>query len=282
MEKNLSNKKIVMTGATSGLGKVAAKDFIENGATLIVLYRNKEKLIELKKELSDNGVVVGILCDLNSSASVKNACDEIKKSYDRLDVLINNAGLWSFDFQESADKIEKTFHVNVLSPYILIKELKGLLLKSNSPKVITTASGLHQGSINFEDIEYRENYSGYKTYRQSKLAVILLTRLFAKRESEIVYVTQHPGLVSTGLVRDGNWFAKMFFKIFGKSPKEGAKTLQYLVKNPSENLKTGEYYANEKVKKTSTKESNNLELAKKLENEVEHYIDSKLQHVNLK
>jgi len=282
MEKKLNDKIIVMTGATSGLGKAAAKRFVENGATLIVLYRNKDKLIDLQKELDDKSVIVGILCDLASSASIKNACEEIKKSYDRLDILINNAGIWSFDFQESADGIEKTFHVNVLSPYILIKELHDLLLKSSSPKVITTASGLYQGSLNFEDIEYREKFSGYKAYRQSKLAVILLTRLLAKKETEIVYVTQHPGLVSTGLARGGNWFAKLFFKFFGKSPEKGAKTLIHLVESPSENLKSGEFYANQKVTKTSTNESNDLEIAEKLENEVRFYIESKLNHLNLK
>lgn len=282
MVEELNDKVIVMTGATSGLGKAAAKEFLKKGATLIVLYRNNDKLISLQEELEGNGKLVGISCDLNSSESIKKACDEINEGYKKLDILINNAGLWSFDFEESNDGIEKTFQVNVLSPYILIKELKDLLLKSSSPKVITTASALYQGPIDFEDIEYRENFSGYKSYRQSKLAVILLTRLLAKRESEILYVTQHPGLVSTGLVRGGNWFAKLFFKLFGKSPEKGAETLIHLVESPSDNLKSGEFYANQKVKKTSTKESNDLELAEKLENEVRYYIESKLDYVNIK
>lgn len=281
MEKKLSNKVIVMTGATSGLGKAAAKQFLENGATLIALYRNKDKFNTLKNEVNGDGELKGITCDLGSSKSLQNACDEIKKSFDSIDVLINNAGLWSFDFQESVDQVEKTFQVNVLSPYILIKELTHLLQNSASPKVITTASALHQGSINFEDIEYRDSFSGFKTYRQSKLAVILLTRLFAHRASKILYVTQHPGLVNTGLVRGGNWFAKLFFKLFGKSPEAGAKTLIYLVSSPSKDLDSGEYYANRKVQKTKTNESNDLELARKLENEVKKIIKSKFEHIKI-
>lgn len=281
MDKKLKNKIIVMTGATSGLGSAAAKKFVEEGATLIVFYRNKEKLIALKEELGENGELIGLLCDLSSSASLKKSCDEVKNRYNNIDIIINNAGVWSFDFKESEDGIEKTFQINVLSPYIIIHELKDLLLKSDSPKVITTASALYQGGINFQDIEYRSNYSGYKAYRQSKLAVILLMRFFAKKEPEILYVSQHPGLVNTGLVRGGNWFAKLFFKLFGKSPEKGAETLVYLVETPTKQLKSGAFYANSHVKKTTTKESNDLELAEKLEKEIKSFIESKFDYIGL-
>lgn len=278
----MKDKVVVMTGATSGLGSAAAKKIVNEGATLIAFYRNKDKLTSLKEEITGSGKLIGVYCDLSSSESLKKACDEIKESHNRVDVLINNAGLWSFDFDETTDGVEKTFQVNVLSPYIIINELNSLLLESDSPKVITTASALYQGDINFDDIEYRSNFSGYKAYRQSKLAVILLMRLLAQKNSNIVYVSQHPGLVNTGLVRGGNWFAKLFFKIFGKSPEKGAETLIYLVTKPTSELKTGEFYANKQVKKTKTKESNDLELAEKLEKAVKSFIDSKFDYISLK
>ncbi|MDX1652372.1 MAG: SDR family NAD(P)-dependent oxidoreductase [Brumimicrobium sp.] len=273
MEKQLSNKVILMTGATSGLGKAAALELLENDATLIVLYRNKDKFLQLEKENGSIGEIVGLHCDLSSFSSLKMALDEVRKSYDQLDIIINNAGVWSFDFSETADGIEKTFQVNVLAPYIIMQYLKDLLFKDkDASKVITTASGLHQGTIQFDDIEYRNKYSGYKAYRQSKLGVILLTRLLGEREDDIVYVTQHPGLVSTGLARGGNWFARLFFKLFGKSLEKGAETLVYLVKTPADKLKSGEYYADKKVKKTDTSVSRNIDVARKLESEIKEMI----------
>ncbi|MFP4556246.1 MAG: SDR family NAD(P)-dependent oxidoreductase [Bacteroidales bacterium] len=269
--KNVNGKVILFTGGTSGLGRVAVKQLAVSGAKLLITNRDNAKGQKLIEELaSENpdlkGSIELIESDFNSLASVKKACDKVKDATTKLDAIVNNAGTWNFEFSETEDGIENTLQVNVLVPVLIINELKELLLKSENPKVINTASALHQGELNLDDLELRNSFSGFKAYRQSKLGIILLTRLYqTKYESTgINFYSQHPGLVDTGLVRKGGWFAKQFFKVFGKSPEKGAKTLLHLLETPSAELKGGEYYKNCKVSKTDTKTSYNIDLAKRL------------------
>jgi NAD(P)-dependent dehydrogenase (short-subunit alcohol dehydrogenase family) len=279
----IKGKVILITGATSGLGKVAAINLAAKGAQVIATSRDTARGQELVDEFnlhqsSENGSIELITCDLSSLQSIKVACGNLISKYDKIDMIVNNAGTWNFAFTETEDGIENTFQVNLLAPTLITKLLLPLIQKSDEPKVINTASGLHQGNISFKDIEYRNNFNGFKSYRQSKLGVILLTRLYQKKYEQlgINFYAQHPGLVNTGLVRKGGWFSKLFFKIFGLSPEKGAKTLTYLMLTPTSDLKNGEYYANRKVKKTDTKESYNLEIAEQLESVCDKYLEKYL------
>ncbi len=270
--KNVDGKVILFTGGTSGLGRIAVKQLVVNGAKVLLTNRDNAKGQKLIEELatenpSQKGTIELIESDFNSLDSVRKACSKVKESTSKLDAIVNNAGTWNFEFSETVDGIENTLQVNVLVPALIINELKELLQKAESPKVINTASALHQGDLNLDDLEFRNNFSGFKAYRQSKLGIILLTRLYQKKfESDgINFYSQHPGIVNTGLVRKGGWFAKQFFKVFGKSPEKGAKTLLHLLETPSGKLKGGEYYKNCKASKTDTKTSYNIELAKKLD-----------------
>ncbi len=262
MDTNLKGKRIVFTGATSGLGKVALNFLIQQEAKIFVLYRN-EKLIEA---FANDEHVIPVLCDLSSISSIQNAIESIKNQTDTIDVLVNNAGLWEFGgFIETVDGYERTFQVNLMAPFLLVHGLLPVLKNADAPKVITTASALHQGTLNFDDLQFRNKFSGFKAYRQSKLGVILLTRFWAKHhENEICFVSQHPGVVNTDLGRDADWFSRGFFKLFGVSPEKGARTLIHLLQTPAKELVSGEYYANSKVSKTSTQESYNLQSAERL------------------
>ncbi|MDT8309617.1 MAG: SDR family NAD(P)-dependent oxidoreductase [Bacteroidales bacterium] len=277
------NKKIILfTGGTSGLGRAAVKQLAVNGATVLLTNRDATKGQKLIEEVVNEnpglkGSIELITCDFNSLESVKKACGKIKERVSKLDALVNNAGTWNFEFTETEDDIENTLQVNLLVPALFIYELKELLQKSGSPKVINTASALHQGGLNLDDLEFREKFSGFKAYRQSKLGIILLTRLYQKKFEHlgISFYSQHPGLVNTGLVRKGGWVAKQFFKIFGKSPRKGAKTLLHLLETPSTELKGGEYYKNCKASKTSTSASYSIESALMLDNACRKMIDIK-------
>lgn len=269
---NVKDKAILFTGGTTGLGREAVKQLVADGAKVLLTVRDNAKGQKLLEDLTGEnpdikGSIELIECDFNSLRSVMTACTKIKDSVSKLDALVNNAGTWNFEFSETEDGIENTLQVNLLVPVILINELKELLQKAESPKVINTSSGLHQGGINFNDLEFRNRFSGFKAYRQSKLGIILITRLYQKKFEDmgIHFYSQHPGLVNTALVRKGGWFARQFFKIFGKSPAKGAKTLLYLLQTPSTELKGGEYYKNCKMSKTDTKTSYNIELAGKLD-----------------
>jgi NAD(P)-dependent dehydrogenase (short-subunit alcohol dehydrogenase family) len=267
-----------MTGATSGLGKVSALKAASNGATLLILARNKNKgqalISEFKKEHPNaSGKIEIFEGDLISFDSVYAACQEIKSKYPAIDMLVNNAGIMNFEYKESVDKIEETLQVNLLSPLLICHILFDNLKKAPDPKIIFTSSGLHQGEINFSNLEFKDSFSSYKVYRQSKLGVILVCRLLANslREHNVGIYCQHPGMVRTNLGRSSGWFARMIFYLMGKSPEKGSRTLSFLMETPSDKLKSGEYYANEKITVT-TKESYDLEVAKKLLQTAKEYL----------
>jgi NAD(P)-dependent dehydrogenase (short-subunit alcohol dehydrogenase family) len=273
MSINPTESTILMTGATSGLGKVAALSLAKNGHQLIILARNSRKADELVAACGEWAKNIDVIpCDLSSLTEVRNAIDHVKVHYQKLDMLINNAGLWNTKQIKTVDGIEQTWQVNLLVPYLLMKEFQPLLALSKSPKIINTASALHSGTINFKDIEFNKSFNGFKAYRQSKLGVILITRYLATRWDIPIYA-QHPGLVRTDLGRSFGWLFVAIFKLMGISPEEGAQNLLYLTKTSSEDLKSGEYYAKQKIQKI-TKESYDLSEAKRLCDTLEHYLEN--------
>jgi NAD(P)-dependent dehydrogenase (short-subunit alcohol dehydrogenase family) len=276
MDENiLKNKIILITGATSGIGKETAIGLAKLDATIIFTTRDILKGEKVKKELikkTNNKNIHMLKCDLASFESIRNCCKEFKSKYDKLHVLINNAGIWDFKRRESKDGIENIFATNYLAPFLMTNLLLDILKKSSPSRIINVTSGMHYGTINFKDIEYKNHFSGAKAYRQSKLALILFTRFLAKKlEGTCVTVnTAHPGMNKTDLGRDAGGFSKIIFKMMGKDPKIGAETSIYLASSSKVENISGEYFAKKKIKKSS-KESYNMILAKKLWNLSEEY-----------
>jgi NAD(P)-dependent dehydrogenase (short-subunit alcohol dehydrogenase family) len=278
MEKG---KIIFMTGATSGIGMVGALKAANNGATVIVLARNAHKaeaLLASHKAQNALGTIKIIEGDLSSFAAVYAACQEIKQTYPVIDMLVNNAGIMNFEYQKSVDGIEETLQVNLLSPLLICHLLFDNVKQSKEPKILFTSSGLHQGRIRFDNLEFKNEFSSFKVYRQSKLGVILMCRLLATRLAphHIGIYSQHPGLVRTNLGRSAGWFARMIFYILGKSPEKGAQTLIYLMETSTTQLKSGEYYANNKIT-TTTKESYDIQVAEKLATTLKAYLQPYLK-----
>jgi NAD(P)-dependent dehydrogenase (short-subunit alcohol dehydrogenase family) len=271
-----NRKNAIITGSTSGIGMVIACHLVQSGYSVIVLGRSEKKLAVLMNRLNivnSNCDVSAILCDLSSFESVKQAIISIKSLIKSIDLLVLNAGLWNFEFIESKDKIEETIHVNLLSQILIFNELEELIPKNGESKVIFTSSGLHQGKIQFGDLEFRQNFSGFKAYRQSKLGLLLLSRWLANQEeySGISFFSVHPGMVNTNLGRSAGWLSRSIFKLFGKSKEKGAETHIHLINEDAKLLQTGEYYANSKVTKT-TKYSYQMEEANKLWDIVQKYL----------
>lgn len=259
-----------MTGVTSGLGKVAALKLANDGHHIIGACRNVQKAEELveefqKSEQNSGGTIKTITCDLSSFDSVRAACAEILTRYDALDQLILNAGVWHFERKETIDNIEEILQVNLLSPVLMIQLLTPILTNEETSKIIITSSALHQGRIQFEDIEFKKHFSGFKAYRQSKLGVILITRLLHEqlKEKKIGVYCQHPGVVQTQLGRHARWLSRLIFKLIGKSATKGARTLIFIAASSKSTLTSGAYYANKKVTKT-TVESYDLKMAERL------------------
>lgn len=271
------NKTAFITGATSGFGKVIAQHLVEKGYTLLFLARSEEKAKALKGSLmvahpqSNIDYVIG---DLSSFQSILNATQVIHEKYNRIDLMVLNAGLWNFEFRETKDKIEETLQVNLLAPLLLFQKLKDLIPANEPTKVIFTASGLHQGNIQFDDLEFRSKFSGFRTYRQSKLGVILMTRLLAQsfEFSKICFCCVHPGMVKTQLGKNAGWLSRSIFHLMGKTIDKGAKTHMYLIDEDIQHLHSGGYYANCKLTKSSA-QSYNLEVAKKLMQVMNGYLD---------
>ena len=264
----MKNKIILITGATSGIGKETARGLAKLGAGIVFTTRDILKGEKTKKELitsTHNENIDMLKCDLASFESIKNCCKEFISKYDSLHVLINNAGVWDFKRRESKDGIENIFATNYLAPFLMTNLLLDVLIKSSASRIINVTSGMHYGTINFDDIEFKRKFSGAKAYRQSKLGLILFTRLLAKKldGTGVTVNVVHPGMNKTDLGRDAGGFSRVIFKMMGKDPKIGAETSIYLASSPDVGNITGEYFAKKEIKRSS-KESYDMDLAKKL------------------
>lgn len=151
---SLKNKIVLITGATSGIGKETAIGLASLGATIVMTARDQNKGISTKKEIiqaTNNKNIDVIYCDLASFTSIRNCCSEFKTKYQALHVLINNAGVWDFKRRESKDGIENIFATNYLAPFLMTNLLLDVIQKSKPARIINVTSGLHSGTINFDD-----------------------------------------------------------------------------------------------------------------------------------
>jgi NAD(P)-dependent dehydrogenase (short-subunit alcohol dehydrogenase family) len=275
----MKGKTVLITGATSGIGKETAIGMARLGAMVVIAGRDEKKGNAAKYEiirLSNNASVKFFFCDLASFESIRSFCKAFKTRFAALHVLINNAGVWNFKRRETKDGIENTFAVNYLAPFLMTTLLLDLLKKSAPSRIVNVSSGLHRGTINFNDIEYRNSFSGVKAYSQSKLALILFTKLLAKnlRGTGITVNAVHPGFVSTGLGREASAFLRACFRIFGKSASKGARTSLYVASAPEIEYVSGEYFADNKISRTS-RQSYDLDAAGKLWRLSEKYVGSR-------
>jgi NAD(P)-dependent dehydrogenase (short-subunit alcohol dehydrogenase family) len=273
--ERMKGKIVLVTGATSGIGKAAALALGKQGATVIFTARDEAKGKAVQKELSEassNPNIEMLPCDLASLQSIRQFCDEYRRRHDRLDVLINNAGLWTYSRQESKDGIEMTLAVNVLAPFLMTHLLLDLLKRSAPSRIVSTSSGLHYGTINFEDLEVKK-FNGAKAYRQSKLGILLFTRLLARRleGTGVTVNAMLPGMVKTNLGRDAGAFSRAIFKMMGTTPEKGADTIVYLASSPEVEKVSGECFVKRAVRKTS-KESYDMALAQKFWEVCEGYL----------
>lgn len=273
----MKNKICLITGATSGIGKETALALAAMDFHIVISARNIEKAETVKNEIIEstgNSSIDLMNCDLSSLKDVKRFADEFRSKYKRLDVLINNAGIWETKRKESSDGIELTFAVNHLAPFLITNELLDLMLNTPGSRIVNVSSEAHRyGSINFDDIEFKKSYNHMKVYSQSKLANILFTkglmsRLYGK---DVTVNALHPGVVATQLFSNMGRMVNFLGNLFMISPRKGAATSIYLASSFEVSNTTGEYFKNKKIK-SSSKESNNPVIAEKLWKLSEDYI----------
>ena len=257
----LENKTVLITGATSGIGRAASIAIASQGARIIVLARNSEKAEKLLAELPGQGHLF-FLCDMISIGEIKSVSERIKSSISQLDILINNAGTWFSERQLTPEGQERTFVVNYLSYLQLSLELKDLLLQSQHPQIINTASFYHKQTFNVNDIQMQHGYSMSKAYALSKLYVILMTRELGRRwkANQIVVNCFDPGSVNSDFGSgQGGWMEPLLRfqkRLFGKTPLEGAKPLIHLASSIPDLAVTGQYFQDTNVAEPSKSAQN--------------------------
>jgi NAD(P)-dependent dehydrogenase (short-subunit alcohol dehydrogenase family) len=248
---SMQGKTCLVTGATAGIGYVTARELTRAGGRVLIVARNAEKGAEAARRIAEetgSGGVEALAADLSSQAEVRSLAREVKGRVDRLDVLINNAGVILLDRRESVDGIEATFAVNHLAYFLLTNLLLDLLKASSPSRVVNVASAAHRGGkIHFDDIGGREHYSGWRAYQQSKLANILFTRELARAltGTGVTANAVHPGYVNSQIFREEGLRGlalRLAASLFAISPERGAETTLYLATSPDVQGESGEYY----------------------------------------
>lgn len=266
----MKGKICVVTGANSGIGKATAIGLAEMNATIVMVCRDKERGEQAQKEiieLTGNKNVDLMLCDLSSLEAIRRFATEFKNRYQKLDVLINNAGVMKKQGVLSVDGFEMNFAVNHLAPFLLTNLLLDILKKSAPSRIINVSSAAHKmAKLDFDDLQCEDKKLRLmRIYGNSKLALMLFSYELSRRlEGTMVTVnTVHPGMIGTNLGRDMGKFSQAFGKRFFKTPGEGAETSIYLASSPEVEGITGKYYI-KKQQKESSKKCYNEEDAKKI------------------
>ncbi len=264
LSKPMKGKICMVTGATSGIGLVTSQALARLGATTIIVGRNKKKCersVDKTKTITGNSSVDYLLADLSSQKDIHQLSEQFKSRYQRLDVLVNNAGAKFVSRLVTVDGYEMTFALNHLGYFLLTNLLLNMLKLSVKARIINIASSAHSGcsKINFDDLQSIKGYLGERAYAQSKLANILFTyELSGRLEGTGITVNSlHPGVVATNFCKNNGWISWLKH-VTGSllagtliGPIEGAKTSIYLATSPEVEGVSGKYFVNQKPVRSS-------------------------------
>lgn len=260
----MRGKTILITGATSGIGKQTAITLATMGAIVIVTGRNRENAelaVQEIQQISQNQSVGYLLADLSTVAGVQKLASDFQQQYPRLDVLINNAGSATDRFQKTVDGFEMNFMVNVIGPFLLSSLLLEQLKKAENGRIITLAGGDLPNKIDLQNLQSEKGFYGLNTYSQTKMAMMCLMYEYARRlkGTGVTCNICYPGQASTSMTQNVTadmlpWLARPLFPVFklltkpdgGKSAQKASRSSVFLASSPEVEGKTG-LYVNKKV-----------------------------------
>lgn len=251
-------KTVLITGANSGIGKSLA--FLYSNYKLILIVRKENDVKALLEELESktkNQNIQILACDLSLQSEIHKCCERIKSSFDTIDILINNAGVYTESRTETSENVELNIAVNLIAPFLLTQNLLPLLENGEKPKVINISSiGEKYGKPDFDDIMSNQNYSGNRVYNNSKLLLTMMSvkcsELYANKGIQINCI--HPGATMTNLVSKGDiskmpFLLRVVFKVvkgFRQNPDNSAMKIYDTIQKVEDSGITGQFFSNGK------------------------------------
>lgn len=247
----MTPKTILITGATDGIGRQTALELARMGHHILVHGRSETRGKQVVKEIqqaSKNPNVELVLADFASLDAVRKLAAHVNATYPRLDILINNAGMFAGERTLTTDGLETTFAVNHLAPFLLTNLLLDRIKDSAPARIVHVSSGTHHsGQIEWDNLQGEKHYSGYEAYSRSKLANVLFAYALAERlgGTNVTSNALHPGVIGTKLLRTG-WGGS------GNDLARGAETSVYVATAPELEHVTGRYFDNKRETASST------------------------------
>ena len=248
MRASMTGKTVLITGASAGIGKATASELASRGARVVLACRDAEKAGKARAEIlarSPAARVDVVALELGSLRSVRDCAQKVLADHPRIDVLIDNAGVFPPKLRKTADGFEEQIGVNHLGHFLLTNLLLERLVASAPARVVVVSSMMHAGGkIDFASFRGPAKYSAYTAYRQSKLANILFTNELARRLSGrgVTANSLHPGGVATEIARDASLLVRTAARLLGTSPEKGARTSLHLAASPEVEGVTGRYF----------------------------------------
>lgn len=281
----MSQRTIVITGASDGIGAAAARALSRAGERVVVVGRSQEKTQAVAKELDADY----FLSDFADLSQVRELAAALRSNYPTIDVLANNAGGIMGKRELTVDGYEKTFQVNHLAPFLLTTLLMDVLTASQASVINTSSAANGYGRLDLTDLDSSRNYSTNRAYGTGKLANILFTSELHRRFGAdgtvgegptpgITTAAFHPGVVATNFAADSTSPFRHAYKTilnrFLLTPEQGADTLVWLATSkPGEDWVSGAYYAKRALSKAN-KQAYDAELARELWNRSEQMVQA--------
>jgi NAD(P)-dependent dehydrogenase (short-subunit alcohol dehydrogenase family) len=278
-DESMRGKIVMVTGANAGIGKATALALAKKGATVVMVSRSRAKGEMAAEEViakSGNPHVELLVANLSAQDAVRKLAHDFLARHSRLDVLINNAGVFMAMRTLTADGLETTFATNYLAPFLLTNLLLPALLAAAPSRIINVSSGAQRmGRIDFANLQGEKRYNGLRAYGQSKLALIAWTYEMARRLSGtgVTINALEPGFVDTKLPSDmiplPSRLSRTIARPFMTTPEEGASTSVYLASSPRAEGHSGNFFSSNGRPLRSTRQSYDRAVAERLWQESE-------------